>query len=378
MRGASDNDGPMADQLKTFFGPRVVNSIADDVHAAHAAFPRDAFVTDALKGLDGLELVARGGHIAEALRRHLPQDFGKAAKILIASLGPKLESSETFGMAPFRYLPHVVFAARYGLQHLEPALRLQYELTQRFSAEYSIRAFLEAHPEATYTRLLDWARDPSVHVRRLVSEGTRPRLPWAPRLRAFQKDPAPVLRLLELLKDDPELYVRRSVANSLNDIGKDHPRLLIDVCRRWSKGASAERRWVIGHALRSLIKKGDRDALAVIGFAAAPRIEIGNVRWSARRVRIGGKVAFTVDIRNAARGRQDLLVDFRVFFVKANGTTAAKVFKIRRAVLEDLLTLTATVSFQILTTRKPYPGLHRFELLVNGHPFELGAVRVIP
>jgi len=281
-------------------------------------------------------------------------------------------------MKPFRYLPHVVFAARYGLPHLEPALRLQYELTQRFSAEYSIRAFLEAHPEATYARLLDWTRDPSVHVRRLVSEGTRPRLPWAPRLRAFQKDPAPVLRLLELLKDDPELYVRRSVANSLNDIGKDHPRLLVDVCRRWSRGATAERRWVVGHALRSLVKKGDRGALDVLGFASAPRIEVGNVRWSARRVRIGGKVAFTVDIRNAARGRQDLLVDFRVFFVKANGAAAAKVFKIRRAVLEDLLTLTATVSFQVLTTRKPYPGLHRFELLVNGHPFELGAVRVIP
>ena len=367
----------MADQLKTFFGPRVVGSIADDIHRVHRRFRRDAFVAEALAGLDRLELVARGGHIAEALKRHLPPDFDAAAKVLIRSLGPKLESSETFGMEPFRYLPHVIFAARYGLGHLEAALRLQHELTQRFSAEYSIRAFLEAHPEATYARLVEWTRDPSEHVRRLVSEGSRPRLPWAPRLRAFQKDPTPVLKLLELLKDDPELYVRRSVANSLNDIGKDHPRVLVEVCRRWSRGASDERRWIIGHALRSLVKKGDRDALAVIGFAAAPRIRVQNVRWTARRVRIGDKVGFTVDIASTSRRPQELLLDFRVHFVKASGTTSPKVFKIRRAVLSDVLTVSASVSFQTLTTRRPYPGVHRFELLVNGFAFELGSVRVV-
>jgi 3-methyladenine DNA glycosylase AlkC len=369
----------MADPLKTFFGDRVVRSIAADIAAVHPAFRSKAFVTDALAGLEDLELVARGGHIAEALRRHLPRDFDEAAAILVASLGPRHASSETFGMEPFRYLPHVIFTARYGLQHLEAALQLQYEVTQRFSAEYSIRAFLEAHPKATYARLLEWARDPNVHVRRLVSEGTRPRLPWAPRLRAFQKDPAPVLRLLELLKDDPELYVRRSVANSLNDIGKDHPQLLVDVCRRWSRGASPERQWIIGHALRALIKSGDRGALAVIGFDSAPKIRIGAVRWSARRVRIGEKVVFSVEVANTTRRSQSLLLDFRVFFVKANGKVSPKVFKIRRVVLEggEVLPLTASLSFQTLTTRRPYPGVHRFELLVNGVAFELGAVRVV-
>lgn len=368
----------MAESLKAFFGERVVRKIADGLHAVHPAFDRRAFLRDGLAGLDDLELVARGAHLAETLRRHLPQDFAQAAEVLVASLGPKLAGTEGFGMAPFLYLPHVLCAARYGLGHLEAALRLQYELTQRFSAEYSIRAFLVAYPEATYARLLEWAHDPSVHVRRLVSEGTRPRLPWAPRLKAFQQDPAPVLRLLELLKDDPELYVRRSVANNLNDIGKDHPRLLVDVCRKWSVEASAERRWIIGHALRSLIKKGDRGALEVVGFAGTPRIKIRKVRWSARRVRIGQKVSFSVEIENTSRKRQDLLLDFRVHFVKANGKTSPKVFKITRDVFDsDFRVISGSVSFETLTTRRPYPGLHRFELLVNGVAFELGGVRVV-
>ncbi len=123
-------------------------------------------------------------------------------------------------------------------------MEAQYELTKRFTAEFSIRPFLERHPEATYARLEKWAHDADVHVRRLVSEGTRPRLPWGSRLRAFQKDPRPRLRLLELLKDDPELYVRRSVANNLNDIGKDHPDVLVKTCARWSKGATPERSWI--------------------------------------------------------------------------------------------------------------------------------------
>src|SRR5262249_34126743 len=154
----------------------------------------------------------------------------------------------------------------------EPAMRAQYELTKRFSAESSIRAFLMQYPEATYARLLEWARDGSVHVRRLVSEGTRPRLPWAPRLRAFQDDPRPVIALLELLKDDPERYVQRSVANNLNDIGKDHPELAVEVCRRWSARTSPGRAWIVRHALRSLVKKGHRGALEAVGAGSRPKV----------------------------------------------------------------------------------------------------------
>ncbi|MGH7461942.1 MAG: DNA alkylation repair protein [Longimicrobiales bacterium] len=228
-------------QLKTFFNPKIVTRIASMTSAVHPPFPAQQFIAEASAGLDALELLQRAWHITHALHRHLPSDFPTAAAILKASLGPRLESTEGAGMAPFLYLPHVFYAAEYGTEHLAAALQLQYELTRRFSAEYSIRVFLDRYPEKTLAQLRAWAHDPDVHVRRLVSEGTRPRLPWAPRLRAFQKDPRPVLELLELLKDDPELYVRRSVANNLNDIGKDHPGLAVEVCRRWIDGAPAAR-----------------------------------------------------------------------------------------------------------------------------------------
>ena len=176
---------------------------------------------DATRGLEALELMDRGRHVMRAMRTHLPQDPAEAIGILERSLGPPLDGTEGHGMAPFRYLPHVLFVATHGLRCFEASMRAQHALTQRFTAEFSVRPFLEAEPARTLARLTAWTRDPSPHVRRLVSEGTRPRLPWAGRLRAFQRDPTPTLALLERLKDDPHPYVRRSVANHLNDIGKD-------------------------------------------------------------------------------------------------------------------------------------------------------------
>jgi 3-methyladenine DNA glycosylase AlkC len=282
----------MAGKLKDFFDAEIVRSIARDLHRAYPSLGERRFVDDGIDGLDRLELTARAWHIADVMHEHLPSPFGEAAKVLIASLGPELASTETFGFSPLRYMPHVFFVQRYGLADFEPAMRAQYELTKRFSAESSIRAFLVDHPERTYARLVDWAEDPNPHVRRLVSEGTRPRLPWAPRLRAFQENPAPVLDLLERLKDDPVRYVQRSVANNLNDIGKDHPDLVVETCRRWAERAPAGRRWIIEHATRSLVKQGHREVLDVLGFGGRPKVHILDVRITPREVRIGKELRF--------------------------------------------------------------------------------------
>ena len=335
---------------------------------------------DCLSGLADLELVARGGHIAAAMHRHLPQSFAEAARVLVRSLGPELGTTEAFGMAPFRYLPHVLFVAKHGLDDFEASMHAQYELTKRFSAEYSIRAFLTRHPKRTLERLRTWATDANVHVRRLVSEGTRPRLPWAPRLPAFQEDPRPVLRLLERLKDDPERYVQRSVANNLNDIAKDHPDLVVEVCRRWARGASEERLWIVGHALRSLVKGGHRGALATLGFASRPQVQVGGARLAPRAVKLGSKLRFSFDLESRSPRFQDLLVDYAVHFVKADGGTRPKVFKLRRVSLAPgaRLRLESTVSFEELTTRRPRPGRHRIEVLVNGVAHPLMAFQVRP
>ncbi|HET6919817.1 MAG TPA: DNA alkylation repair protein, partial [Jiangellaceae bacterium] len=247
-------------------------------------------------------------------------------------------------------------------------MRAQYELTQRFTAEYSIRVFLERYPQQTLARLREWAVDPNVHVRRLVSEGTRPRLPRAPRLRAFQHDPRPVLELLDLLKDDPELLVRRSVANNLNDIGKDNPAALIETRRRWMRDSTAQRRWLVRHALRSAVKRGEPEALEILGFVPANGVSVRDIGIAPAVVPIGESVTITVDVANDGSSAERLLVDLRVLFVKANGKPSPKVFKLKELELEPRRTarLVKTISLAQHTTRTHYPGQHRVEVLVNG------------
>lgn len=368
----------MADALKTFFDDRVVRRIAAMLHAADRGFPRARFVAEATRGLDDLELLDRARRIATAMARALPDDFERAAEVIGRSLGPRLGSGEGNGMEPFLYLPHVIFVAERGLDHFDVSMRLQRELTRRFTAEFSIRAYLERYPERTLATLAEWAADPDPHVRRLVSEGTRPRLPWAQHLRAFQKDPRPVLELLELLKDDPELYVRRSVANNLNDIGKDHPDLLVETCRLWSRGAGEGRRWIVKHALRWIVKRGHPGALEVLGFADAASVRVtGEVR--PKRVRIGGRVVVAIEIQNRGKKAATAAVDLAVHFVKAKGAAKPKVFKGRALKLAagERASFKKSISLAQHTTRRHYPGRHAVEARVNGRVVPIGAFTLV-
>jgi 3-methyladenine DNA glycosylase AlkC len=369
----------MAEALKNYFGPDVPARIARMIKEVDSAFDEDAFLADALAGYQALELTPRAWQIADALGRHLPEDFERAIEILIASLGPKLDVAELTGMDVFIYLPHVFFVAKFGVDHFEASMRAQYELTQRFTAEFSIRVFLERYPERTLARLREWARDSNVHVRRLVSEGTRPRLPWAPRLRAFQENPGPVLELLDLLKDDPELLVRRSVANNLNDIGKDNPAALIETCRRWMRETTPERSWLVRHALRSAVKRGEPEALEILGFVPASGVEVRDLHIAPAVAPIGDSVTFTVHLANEAATRKLLLVELRVHFIKANGRPSPKVFALKKLEIEPSRSaqLTKTISLAQHTTRTHYPGQHRVEVLVNGVPRRAGVFDVV-
>lgn len=363
----------MAEALKNFFDAGLIASIAAELGRVYPALDRKRFVADGLDGLAALELLARGEHLARVLHRHLPSDYERAVRVIVDSLPERAPSEGMAGMAPFRYLPHVCFVARFGIEHFEASMHAQYELTQRFSAESSIRPFLVRYPEATYQRLVSWASDESAHVRRLVSEGTRPRLPWAPRLREFQREPGPVLALLERLKDDPERYVQRSVANNLNDIAKDHADRVVELCRRWQESAGEGRRWIIRHALRSLVKRAHPGALAVVGAGGPPKVNVGAVEVAPARPRLGKQAAVSFELTSTGPVAQELLVDYAVHFVKANGARRPKVFKLRRLKLpaRGSVRLQAKVSFADLTTRKHYRGVHAVELLVNGVRFEL-------
>lgn len=366
--------------LKDHFGMPEIRRIAEQIRGVFPAFPTRRFEAAIAKELGALELMARGRLACAALRDCLPQDPATAIDILARSLGEELERTEGNGMAPFLYLPHSFFIATFGLDDFEVSMRAQHELTRRFTAEFSMRPFLERHPERTLARLREWTRDPNVHVRRLVSEGTRPRLPWAPRLDAFIADPMPVLGLLELLKDDPEEYVRRSVANSLNDIGKDHPELLVATARRWLADASEQRRRLVRHALRTAVKRGDLQALELLGFGKPPDVRIARTEIHPRRPRIGGSVFVGAELVGTGRGVQQINADVRIHFVKANGTTRVKIFKLASFELGRGLSVRIgkKISLADMTTRRHHPGRHAVELLVNGRVLPLGEFRLVP
>jgi 3-methyladenine DNA glycosylase AlkC len=357
----------VAEPLKNSFGPEVPQRLAGMLSAAYPAFDRDRFLTAALAGYEALELTQRAWHVARRLRPCLPVETEEAIGVIVASLGPEIEEAELQGMEVFLYLPFVFFVAEYGLDTFEASMTAQYELTKRFTSEFSIRAFLERHPEETLDRLRQWSADPNVHVRRLVSEGTRPRLPWAPRLRQFIADPAPVIDLLERLKNDPEPYVQRSVANNLNDIAKDHPDLVVEVARRWMADPTPGRGWIVRHGLRTLVKQGHPGALAVLGFDHGSPVET-RLALSADRVEIGSKVTATIDVFNPTDTMERVVIDLRVHFVKAAGVTGPKVFKVAELEVEPggIRQARKTVSLAQHTTRTHYRGRHAVELIVNG------------
>jgi len=362
----------MAEPLKNQFGTPVVRRLATELAAVHRSFDRRAFERRALEGFDALELLDRGRHLGRVLAEFLPSSYADAVEVLLATL--PAEKAPAGGMAAFYYLPHMEFVRQCGVAHFEESMRAMHALTQVFTAEFAIRPFLEHHESRTLERLHAWTGDPSEHVRRLVSEGTRSRLPWAPRLKAFQSDPTPVLALLERLKDDPALYVRRSVANNLNDIWKDHPRRAVAVGAEWMRAASAERAWIVRHALRVAVKRGDPAALKVLGFGRKAALRLRSKAITPAAPRRGGKVVVTVTLENPTARVQDVVADLVVHFVKSNGGTSAKVFKLSNLSLGsgESADLRKTVSLADLSTRKHYPGVHRVALQLNGVAQPLG------
>lgn len=240
-----------------------IDCLAHNISCVHPNFDKKSFARSVRKDLQPLSLMERGHHFASKLREHLPERYDQAVEILINSLTPPLTSTSQNGMGVFFYLPHICFVGTYGIDAANnggadpfaTSMKAQYELTRRFSAEFSIRHFLIHSPDRTLRQLIKWTTDRDPHVRRLCSEGTRPRLPWAKRIPDFIKDPRPSLPILEALKDDPERYVVRSVANHLGDIAKDHLDLALEICERWLTKASTERKWLIRHALRYPAKK---------------------------------------------------------------------------------------------------------------------------
>jgi 3-methyladenine DNA glycosylase AlkC len=349
----------MPEPFKNLLDTRMVRDLGARLAAAEPAFPRARFDALALDGLAGLEMKARAMRIADALEATLPGDFDAAAAIVEAAIAAGLEG--------WALWPVGEFVARRGLATPERGLRVLHALTQRFTAEWAIRPFIVAHPRRVFATLQDWTRDPSAAVRRLVSEGSRPRLPWGLRLKSLIDDPSPTLPLLEALLDDESDSVRKSVANHLNDIAKDHPALVAEWVERHLPGAGRERRALLRHACRTLIKRGDARVLAAWGQGAPLRGEAA-LRITPRRLALGDSLTLEVTLQPRGRTAQSLVIDYAVHHVKASGGTSPKVFKGWSLELAPgpARLLRKSHPVRPITTRRYFSGTHRVELLVNG------------
>ena len=363
----------MAEPFKNSFNSQIILGMAKHFQNQWPDFDRKGFSDAASKNLDSLELKERSDQIMNAMIMYLPSDFMKAGEIILASLSPSLEGDifgvtvDNDGIAGWAIMPMAHYVGLRGHDHFDLSMTLFNELTKRFSSEFGIRFFLLESPEKTLSTLKKWTNHKDRHVRRLVSEGTRPRLPWAMRLPLFVKDPSPVIDLLEALKDDDEEYVRRSVANNLNDIAKDHPEVVAEISEKWMKGASKERQKLIRRACRTLIKNGHKKTLQVLGFKP-PKIKKASINILTPKVVFGDALQFSLSISSDSGHDQPLMIDYIIHHQKANGNTSPKVFKWRTKTLEANKVLTSTKKHAIkkITTRAYYPGVHTVEVMVNG------------
>jgi 3-methyladenine DNA glycosylase AlkC len=356
------------------FNEPKVQALAKRIAAVHPEFDAKRFIRAVVAGFPERELMDRARHITAVLGTQLPADYRTAVGILLRSLPPALDPTLTDGdFGDFIYLPFGYYVAEHGLGPSDLAFSLAAlrEITTRFSMEFPLRPFLVEYPEDTLATLRTWVDDEHYHVRRLVSEGTRPFLPWAPRVNLAPPD---TIGLLDSLHTDPTRYVTRSVANHLNDLAKRDPELVIGTLTSWrQRGEQRERElaFMTRHALRTLVKDGHLGALSVLGFET-PEIRVSDFRLSPATVRLGGGVGFECTVTSASRRSQRLLIDYVLWFRKANGALAPKTHKLTRLELApgESVEVRKQHPLRPMTTRTLHPGTHRIELQINGHKFD--------
>jgi 3-methyladenine DNA glycosylase AlkC len=354
--------------FKHWINADVVNKLADALVSATPHFNHKEFRKVAHQ-LEPLELKARVKLLSEKLYQHLPQNFPQSVEALLKSL-------KKGNLKGFDLWPYTDFIQTYGLEHTKKSLDALYELTQHFTGEFAVRPFLKQHTHESLAYLLQCAQDANVHVRRWSSEGSRPRLPWGERLDHFISDPKLTLPILEILKYDPELYVRKSVANHLNDIAKDHPRLVIETLKKWQKESPSEHKekinWIVRHALRTLIKKGDPLALKLMGVSTSAEIKISPVKLIKKSFKVGEPMSFEFEIQSKSSKKQKVIIDYIIHHQKAGGKTNPKVFKLKTLELKpkENRRIIKKHSLKPVTTRKYYPGMHQLEIQVNGKIYQ--------
>lgn len=355
----------MAEHLKAMYNKAFLRSFGEKIARVYPAFDREGFAATALKApWEELELKGRMRRITQTLGAYLPQRYEEALEILYRI------DEECVGF-PYLIFPDFVEVYGQAEEHWALSMEALERFTVRSSAEFAVRPFLIREPRRMMEQMAVWSHHPNEHVRRLASEGCRPRLPWGQALPMFKYDPAPVLPVLEQLKADPSLYVRKSVANNLNDIAKDHPDIVIAVAKLWS-GNHPLTDWIVRHGCRTLIRKADPEIMELFGYAPQteemPLVTSAAIFVEPSVIRMGESCELKYGLTVRAGEPVRIRIEYGIDFVKAGGKTSRKAFlwSDKTVTGGTRLAGTRTHRFADLTTRRHYPGVHRITLLVNG------------
>ena len=358
-----------APALKDWFDEARFRSVAGQLASLHPRFDRKKFLRLSLDCLEDRSLMQRLRGMTESIRASLPLSYPDSLAVL-RELAPQIDHSFVTVFLPD-------FVGLYGQEDFDESMAALKYFTRFGSSEFTIREFLKRDLKRTLSVMRRWSDDPDEHVRRLSSEGCRPRLPWSFRLAELVADPTPVLPILENLKSDSSLYVRKSVANHLNDISHDHPGIALDTLRRWDL-ANPHSAWIAKRAMRTLIKQGHVGALTLFGAGEAARIRIDRFEVKPATVKLGDEIRLRAELTSTSKKAQRLLIDYTIHYVKQSGGTAAKVFKWTERELGPCegLVIEKRQTIRDFTTRKHYPGIHTIDLLVNGRSLGCDSFRL--
>ena len=348
--------------FKELVNGEVVENLSNNLKSLHSSFDEQSFKSFILEKLPELELKQRISLVVQALHQNLSGDYAEDIHIL-----DKL-AERVYGNKPdITALCLPEYVSTFGLEHFDFSMEALERYTVYCSSEFAVRDFIILDQERAFEFINKWKFSKNHHVRRLASEGSRPRLPWGKKLHSLVKDPEPLRQILEHLNQDDSEYVRKSVANCLNDISKDNPEWMLDLVESWDN-SNALTAWIIKHGARGLIKQGYPRVFSLFGFTADPKLELGEIALSAEKIKIGDELEFYFMVNNLEEKEVKLAVDFKVYYIKKTGKSLPKVFKLKELVIPKGTSekIRKKHSFKDVSIRKHYPGIHKIEVVVNG------------
>ncbi|MCL1994317.1 MAG: DNA alkylation repair protein [Spirochaetes bacterium] len=369
----------MAEAIKDMFNKPFFDRFTKDLRLVVKGLDSRAFVSQVMDdNWEGMEFKRRCWHIASVLKKHLPADYKNAIAKILALLDcvkdrydfSKIDDS-TFGLSLEYGWVLDNFVEQYGLDDYETSVAAIEKITQFTSCEFAVRPFIIKYPKKMMKQMLVWSKHEHWGVRRLSSEGCRPRLPWAMALPGLKENPAAIIPILENLKDDVSRFVRLSVANNLNDIAKDNPETVIGLAKKW-QGKSENINWVIKHGCRTLLRQGNADVMGIFGFDVVKNIAVNDFKISTPRVKTGDSLVFEFQLLNNSDKKAKIRLEYGLYYQKANGTLSKKVCKIsEKEYAENSMTqIVRKHSFRVVTTRVLHRGLHQVSVIINGKEFE--------